>query len=674
MKMNKFQKHCSNALIATALMLCVGGFTSCFDSDDVGDAYYTFTGMTVTNFLEQNPGIFGEFYKALDTTGVDDLLSTYGTFTVFAPTNDAMKAYYADSNVTSMEEFLADKTYGDSARFNALKQMVFFQLISTKTYMESEFPESGRFDHKNMMDRYISITYRNETGQLEIIVNGSSKIVLKDQDVHNGVVHGVDRVLVPSNFMLPEFIKTDSRYSMFAEALYWTGLSELLLRERDETYKQTNKDYPDERLYNYTAFVEPNEVYEAAGITSVSGENGDYEHSMLAYAKKVYDPLYPQYAHLTDVTDRNHPLNRFIAYHLLDYWIWEGGFMYKVGSYDYVYWPESQKGEGVVEYLFPMAENTMIEVKEELDREIYDIVPVFNKKPDGSCVRWVKQVAMGDMATATNGIMHEIDNILVFDQEVQNEVFTKRLRIDVYSTLPEMMNANLRPQSSSAAANKDIKYPAGFFENLQYKDATVVENRKFNGGSVQYQGGSFYISGNFDFTQKLPALPEGTWEFRVGTKLRNDIPYIVQIYVDGMPIGIPLDVGKDALTNQDIGVIFDVTYAEEYGYEGSSADKAKMYREEILKGKPNENDKDLRNRGWMKAPDSFHSVGGDAGGTARDDKGSMRSILGRYDFGPGINHTLRIKSVGTVGTGTHPFVYDYLEFMPTSMLEGEDIY
>ena len=36
---NKFQKLCSNALIATALMLCVGGFASCLDSDDVGDAY-----------------------------------------------------------------------------------------------------------------------------------------------------------------------------------------------------------------------------------------------------------------------------------------------------------------------------------------------------------------------------------------------------------------------------------------------------------------------------------------------------------------------------------------------------------------------------------------------------------------------------------------------------------
>ena len=143
--------------------------------------------------------------------------------------------------------------------------------------------------------------------------------------------------------------------------------------------------------------------------------------------------------------------------------------------------------------------------------------------------------------------------------------------------------------------------------------------------------------------------------------------------MDGLPNGIPLDLTKRA-EHPDIGAIMDYTYADEYGYTGANGDKAKMYREEILKGKPNENDKDLRNRGWMKAPDSFHSVGGDAGGTARDDIGSMRSILGRYDFGPGINHTLRIKSVGTMGTGTHPFVYDYLEFMPTSMLEGEDIY
>lgn len=666
--MRTFQNLWSKVLMTTILVLSVSAFTSCFDSDDVGDSYYTFVGETVASYLEENPGIYSEFKAVLDTTDVFELLSTYGTFTVFAPTNEAMKAYYQDSSASTLQEFLADKTHGENARFEALREMAFYQLISTKAYMVSEFPEGGYFGERNMMNRYISIAYDANGNDLDIIVNGSSKVLLRDQKVHNGVVHAIDKVLVPSNMMLPEYIKTDAeRYSLFVDALYATELSELLLLERDETYKQESKDNPDERLIRYTAFVEPDSVFNAAGIYTYQ--------DLLNYAKSVYDPLYPQYASLDDVKDRNHPLNRFMAYHLLEYSVAAGEFVYKAGMYDPTTLTDRDyagKGEGIVEYLFPMAENTLIEVRETMDREI-----VFNRKKDGSSVRWVKQVSMGGTSEATNGIMHEIDNILVFDQEVQNDVFNKRIRIDAYATLPEMMSNKLRPRSMNDANNKRVVYPVGYFDNLTFTEATVIGSNPIANGSVQYQGCSFYIGGNFDFTQKLPTLPEGTWEFRVGTKLRDDIPYIVQIYVDGLPIGIPLDVGKDAEKNPDIGVIFDYQYAREAFDDETIGDKdserIEAYRDQFLNGKPNENDKDLRNRGWMKAPHaSFRMY--PAGISARDDRGSMRSILGRYDFGPGMEHSLRIKAVGVMSNGDHEFCYDYLEFMPTAQLEGEDIY
>lgn len=672
--MRKFQKLWSKLLLAIMLTSSVGVFTSCFNSDDVGDAYYTFVGETIADYLESNPGIFSEFTEVLDSTGVFDLLSTYGTFTVFAPTNEAMKAYYADSGATSLQDFLADKTYGETARFDALKSMAFYQLIATKAYMVSEFPEGGYFGERNMMNRYISIAYSVANDQLKIIVNGSSEVLLRDQKVHNGVLHAVDKVLVPSNLLLPDYIATDTtRYGLFIQALKATELTEMLLGERDDAYRQLTKNHPAEKLIRYTAFVEPDSVYNEAGIYTYS--------DLLSFAKGVYDPLYPQYAALTDPTDPNHALNRFIAYHLLDYSVAGGEFTYKAGMYDPLMGDRDYagKGEGIVDYLFPMAPNTIIEVKEQqvyTPGAGYSIVPVFNLKKDGSCVRWVKQVAMSGAPEATNGVMHEIDNILVFDQEVQNDVFNKRLRIDVYATLPEMMSNKLRPKRDGDATDKKIVYPMNYFSNLTFTEASEFTSNEIVNGSVQYQGCSFYVGGNFDFTQKLPALPEGTWEFRVGTKLRTDIPYIVQIYVDGLPIGIPLDLTKRA-EHPDVGSIMDYTMAVEYyGEESVPNDKniaAELYRDEALKGKPNENDKDLRNRGWMKAPDaSFRMY--PAGASARDDIGSMRSILGRYDFGPGKDHSLRIKAVGVMSNGSHAFCYDYLEFIPTAQLEDEDIY
>ena len=278
------------------------------------------------------------------------------------------------------------------------------------------------------------------------------------------------------------------------------------LFESSKTRKEISKNHPSEKLIRYTAFVEPDSVYNEAGIYTYS--------DLLSYAKGVYDPLYPQYAALTDPTDPNHALNRFIAYHLLDYSVAGGEFTYKAGMYDPLMADRDYagKGEGIVDYLFPMAKNTMIEVKEEMTPD-YSIVPVFNMKKDGSCVRWVKQVAMSGAPEATNGVMHEIDNILIFDQEVQNEVFNKRLRIDVYATLPEMMSNKLRPKRDGDATDKKIIYPMNYFSNLKFTEASEFTSNEIVNGSVQYQGCSFYVGGNFDFTQKLPALPEGTWVY-----------------------------------------------------------------------------------------------------------------------------------------------------------------
>ncbi|HPL06058.1 MAG TPA: fasciclin domain-containing protein, partial [Bacteroidales bacterium] len=71
-------------------------FQSCKEIDQ--EAYYTFKGETVVSYLENDPNQFSEFSAVLKHTGLDALLATYGTFTCFIPTNDAMRAYYADSS------------------------------------------------------------------------------------------------------------------------------------------------------------------------------------------------------------------------------------------------------------------------------------------------------------------------------------------------------------------------------------------------------------------------------------------------------------------------------------------------------------------------------------------------------------------------------------------------
>lgn len=649
------------------------------DSENVGSAYYTFTGETIASFLRSNPD-FSEFCQALDTTGVIDLLSTYGTYTCFTPNNDAMRAYYADSGATSMKTFLA----ANPSRFRILQEMCFYQLIETpnadtqKAYMTTDFPE-GRIGDKNMMARYIEVSFATmlETGY--IMVDNRARILLRDQELHNGVIHVIDQVLVPSNFLLPELISGDGRYKLFSKALYATGISDKLLLYKDDNYKQpkgflgrdgkTTNATPDERLYGFTAFVEPDSIYLLNGVDTTL-------EALTAYAKSVYDPVYPQYAGITDITDPNNSLNRFVAYHLVEFAAARNELMYfnvHTEPADHTAsWRDEPIELPVMEYYSTMAPYNMVEISR---YAILNNETTFNVvlADDGKTpLRYISMLP--GSTNCLNGYCHPIDGILVYDQDVVNTVLNKRLRIDAYSCCPEMMTKRLRPlERSSSMGDVEMYYPTGFLKNFIYNDDdTKMYNPKISNGSVQYQGGMFYVYGECDFTHNLPPIPAGTWEIRIGTKFRGYGIY--QLYVDGLPVGIPLDLGwgKQAeYLESALGFVID----QHETYQGQEA-----WPELRRNGLPNDNDKDMRNRGWMKFPDAFTMVG--SANSSREDRKSCRRILGRYYFNEGIQHTIRVKLVGENRNGegvNNPgayryFGYDFLEFMPTSQLETENIY
>lgn len=64
-------------------------FPGCKDSDDVGENYTTFTGETVSDFLQDNEE-YSAFVDALKTANALPLLESYGAYTCFVPNNAAM--------------------------------------------------------------------------------------------------------------------------------------------------------------------------------------------------------------------------------------------------------------------------------------------------------------------------------------------------------------------------------------------------------------------------------------------------------------------------------------------------------------------------------------------------------------------------------------------------------
>ena len=99
MKLSDYNKHKWMRGLGLA---CIGltVFSGC--REDINkDDLYTFTGETVSSFLEKNDSVYGYYVDLLNIvtqsdktqSSVSKLMSAYGNYTCFAPTNDAIQEF-----------------------------------------------------------------------------------------------------------------------------------------------------------------------------------------------------------------------------------------------------------------------------------------------------------------------------------------------------------------------------------------------------------------------------------------------------------------------------------------------------------------------------------------------------------------------------------------------------
>jgi len=367
-----------------------------------------------------------------------------------------------------------------------------------------------------------------------------------------------------------------------------------------------------------------------------------------AKAKEIYDAVYPEDANVTDVTDRRNSLNRFVAYHMINKQLSYSKF---INDYDTQHMIKSYD---MYEYIETMCPNTLIEVRKV--RTSSPDVNYFNmsSKP-GETPNYNKAVQIvttNKDNDATNGVYHEIDKILAYDATVSTYMSGIRLRLDAASFFPELTNNNMRGFLGDKAA--DIKswiFPKGYIDRLKTAEGTVFTYLNSFGGYLDYEGDEVYLRGQYDFSVVTPPIPAGTYEVRFGYQPTSGRG-VAQLSFDGTPCGIPLDlrIAADDKSNL-IGYVVpsESNLDDPYGFE---------------------NDKMMRNRGYMKGPSSYKSYNGIFYGltVARNSNRVLRRILGIYHFDKPGTHIFAVKSV-MVGQ----FMFDYLEFVPTSILSTEGV-
>jgi uncharacterized surface protein with fasciclin (FAS1) repeats len=607
--------------------------TSC-DTDDIPqESYYTFTGDRLGEYLQENPEQFSEFVEFLERSNVLGLLNAYGYYTCFAPTNDAIKEYYDFKGISGIDDMSSEN----------IEKLVKDHIIVGFTITTEDFVE-GRLAQLSMNNRYISTSFSSyQEGIPVIMVNRTSPILESNIEVHNGVIHVIGEVLKPTEKTLVEAIESDDRFSLFYEALMVTNLDDKLELIEDKSYNRSDYYYandgvirlgvlmtlPDYRKYGYTALIESDSIYKLNGIETLD--------DMRAYAKTTYDAVYPEDAGIPDETDPGNSLNRFVAYHLLNKQLGYTKFIIDYND-ENVY--ATNLLYDAYEYIATMCPNTLIEVRTMRSENKYNLFNYVSST--GEHIEIVETNYDND---AINGVYHEIDGILSYNFSVASEISSKRLRMDVAGFFPELANNNMRGRGS----NSTLRYilPPGYIDGMDITEETEIQYYSADDNLGTYQSDELCsIVGMYDITMTTLPVPAGTYEVRISYQ-PNGNRGAAQLYFDGQPTGIPLDLNVMA-NDPSVGYIqpgLDPTDPEGY-----------------------ENDKMMRNRGYMKGPSSFRCGHWYEAPSARMSTAYLRRILGIYTFKePGV-HTFRAKAARS-----GQFQLDFIEFVPTEILEKEGI-
>ncbi len=659
--MNNRVKTSKRSAFILALVLQPLLWTSCVDNDPILDNYYTFTGEMVSNFLT-NRSEYSSFVEILERAHLIDELATYGEYTCLAPTNQAISGYLAEKGRSAIAE-LTDAECDTIARTHLLKGAFYTTDL-----------EDGALPTTNYMDRYL--IYSSDSirvdGDLTVAyyINKNAEMIIRDDSVENGVVHTLSRVIMPSNQFLPQMMAEDTAISIFVDALRITGLDRQMEAFIDETYSvgpdsldlklifnsagERPADYPAVRKFCFTAFVEPDAVYRKKGINSVE----DLIQKLTSKELAIHDP-YNRYLYNDDYRNPNNVVYRFVAYHLHD----------RLGNYDdWTVTSMIRNGQAVYDHLDPqdfyetMCPFTMMKFQTSRDGELFINRRRVNEganadrnasDPYATAVRGVRVYQPSQMAgvdqSALNGVYHYIDDLLIYDAKTADALNT-RMRMDATTLSPDFMNNVGRGRTKPNVASQVVtRYKPGYVKNFIFTDQTQMGLRIDPLWSPSYQCDGLDFLGQYDFAVKIPPVPEGTYEIRIGL---NTDPRrgIVQIYLDNKACGIPIDMRLSKYSNPKIGALADTDDEEEN----------------------RRNDKDLRNRGFMKGPDSW--MPGDAKTeTHRTYYNSVRIILSTEYLKEGEVHYIRFKSVIDNPLALLPF--DYLELCPKSVYdnpEGED--
>jgi hypothetical protein len=662
---------------------------------------------------------------------VEQLLSARGHFTVFPPSNEAIQVYLDSLQRKGIITTASWDGFRDQKSKDSIQKVIVYNSIidggDDRYFETANFPinDNDEFPIANMNDRKLSIT-RSKINPDSIFINGVYPLSMECRDVEaiNGRIHEVTEVIAPSNDTMADILKLWAEeghqcFTVAAKIILACGLEDTLHAVRDETWEylyQTGqvtdiKDLesegagtgkiPEHRKFGFTIFAETDAFWSQTLNKPVSEITVEDVKNYIVGLNLIDGTDDENYE------DVNNILNQFVTYHMLperltrdklvihynelgynyqsskSYTVATEEFYTTMGKRRLIKLYESLESKGIYINRFPILRNGRGEFAPEKQNinDYHETTPSTFQPLRGAHTTEDENVGIpvgaNDSINVTenvlNAIVYPINQLLIYTDNVATQLKNQRIRMDLASCLPEMMNNDHRGRRTAYptghARNRGFPTNYQYFENIDIKEGT----RFFylNGLAcnwLNWQGDEFNIVGIYEFTIKLPPVPkEGHYELRLSVQSNSSVRGMCQVYwgdnKDYLPAaGIPLDM-RLAGTSRHLssGNIADNTV----GWVADTGDPAV----------DDETDKKMRNNGFMKGPQHYSATPGSS--TAmRTNEMKLRRIMVSEDMYPEKTYYLKFKSV--LDSDTKQFYIDYIEYCAKEVYdnpeEGEDIW
>ena len=432
--------------------------TFCFACEDPygGKSFAAYDENPTSTYLDSRPDDFSLWVELLHHADLYNALNqSSSTFTCFVPNNKAMEALLAKKGVSSVSELKA----------NYAQQLIYYHVINDEVTQKELLATNGKLTSATVSGDYLSISYGESGGQDSVYVNDEANITELALETTNGLVYVLDVVLSPLIETLYDRVDENSSYSIFKDAIAYTGWDEILNSPYDTVYNQITKTESVIKK-NYTLFVVPDDVYKANAVNNIN--------DLISYLGAS-----------ADYTDSTNALYNYVGYHML-------------ASTHYT----SELFESDMDTTILWA--TMAE-NEVLSSNIVDGENYINySESAGSGIS-----LLNSNIEAKNGTIHEVDNIMpVFTPDVRTVIWDLCNYSDVESVINEFGKdnniGNIYQQYQTAeywiglTHSEDImSYEWNQYTSASIKDYPAVGYLLTKAGSGEF--GNSYGAYNNDF-------------------------------------------------------------------------------------------------------------------------------------------------------------------------------